>query len=66
MNVLEIYLKEIHEEKPYITDWCKKFPDREFIKVTATWICYGRVFTQTSVYTTEQWEDIKERGYYLG
>ena len=44
MNLLEIYLKEIHEEKPYNSEWCRKFPDREFVEVTATWECYGKVY----------------------
>ena len=41
MNVVKVYLKEVHEEKPYTTEWFKQFSDKEFVKVTATWISFG-------------------------
>ena len=66
MNLLEIYLKEIHEEKPYDAEWCKKFPNVKFVEVTATWECYGRVYKETDVYNTDRWEEIKEKGYRMG
>ena len=66
MNLLEIYLKEIHEEKPYNSEWCRKFPEQEFVEVTATWDCYGKVYKQTNVYNTKIWREIKESGYYMG
>lgn len=66
MNLLEIYLKEIHEEKPYDAEWCNEFPDRKFVEVTATWECYGRVYKETDVYNTKMWNEIKEKGYRMG
>ena len=41
MNVVKVYLKEVHEEKPYTTEWFKQFSNKEFVKVTATWISFG-------------------------
>ena len=36
MNVVKVYLKEIHEEKSYTNEWFEQFPEKEFIKVSAT------------------------------
>ena len=66
MNVVEVYLKEVHEEKSYINDWCKQFPEKEFVKVTATWISFGKEYKKTIVLNAKLWEQIKEQGYYLG
>lgn len=66
MNLVEVCLKEIHEEKPYHSEWCKTFPNREFVEVTATWNSYGHTFKETDVYNTKKWNEIKEKGYYLG
>lgn len=66
MNLVEVYLKEIHEVKPYHSEWCKEFPDREFVEVTATWNSYGHIFKRNDVYNTKMWNEIKEKGYYLG
>ena len=27
MNVVKVYLKEVHEEKPYTDEWFKQFSD---------------------------------------
>ena len=66
MNVVKVYLKEVHEEKPYTNDWCKQFPEKEFVKVTATWISFGEEYKKTIVLNAKLWEQIKEQGYYLG
>lgn len=66
MNVVEVYLKEIHEEKPYISECINQFSDKEFVKVTATWISYGVEYKNTTVFNTKIWKQIKEQGYYLG
>ena len=66
MNVVKVYLKEVHEEKPYTTEWFKQFSDKEFGKVTATWISCGVECKKTIVLDTKVWEQIKEQGYYLG
>ena len=66
MNVVKVYLKEVHEEKSYTNDWCKQFPGKEFVKVTATWISFGEEYKKTIVLNTKLWKQIKEQGYYLG
>ena len=66
MNVVEVYLKEVHEEKSYTNDWRKQFPEKEFVKVTATWISFGVECKKTIVLNAKLWEQIKEQGYYLG
>ena len=66
MNVVKVYLKEIYEEKPYTTEWFKQFSDKEFVKVTATWISFGVECKKTIVLDTKVWKQIKEQGYYLG
>lgn len=66
MNVVEIYLKEIHSVDPYDEEWGKEFPDRKFVEVDATWNSYGHVYRQTDIYNTKMWNEIVDRGYYLG
>lgn len=63
MNLVEVYLKEVHEEKPYIIE---EFSDTDFIEVTATWVSWGGEDKKTKVFSTEQWKQIKKQGYYLG
>ena len=66
MNVVKVYLKEIHEEKSYTNEWFEQFSDKEFIKVSATWISFGVESKKTIVLNAKLWEQIKEQGYYLG
>ncbi len=64
MNILENYIKEIHSVKPYTEDWTKDFPDREFVEVDITVNCYGCIERKRDVFSTKEWEEIKEQGYY--
>lgn len=71
MNVVEVYLKEVHEEKSYTKEWLKQFPNKEFVKVTkefvkvtATWINFGAEYKKTIVLNAEIWKQIKKQGYY--
>lgn len=66
MNLVKVYLKEVHEETPYTNDWYKQFSDKDFTKVTATWVSFGVEYKKTLVLRTEQWKQIKKQGYYLG
>ena len=66
MNVVKVYLKEVHEEKSYTTEWFKQFSDKELVKVTATWISFGAEYKKTIVLNAEIWKQIKEHGYYFG
>lgn len=65
MNLVEIYLKKIYEEKPFNFKG-KKFPNIKFIKVTATWEYYGKTEKKTKVFDIDRWNKIKKEGYYLG
>lgn len=66
MNVVKVYLKEVHEEKPYTTEWFKQFSDKEFVKVTATWISFGVEDKKTIVFNAELWKQIKRAGILFG
>ena len=66
MNLVEVYLKEVHEEKPYTDERLIQFSDKDFTKVTATWVSFGVEYKKTLVLRTEQWKQIKKQGYYLG
>lgn len=65
MNLLENYLVEVHEIKPYEKDWTKEkeFEGVEFLLVDATWDCYGRESRIKDIFRKEEWESIKEKGY---
>ena len=65
MIVVKVYLKEVHEEKPYTTEWFKQFSDKEFVKVTATWISFGVEDKKTIVLNAELWKQIKEQGFWV-
>lgn len=66
MNLVKVYLKEVHEEKPYTDGRLRQFSDKDFTKVTATWVSFGVEYKKTLVLRTEQWKQIKKQGYYLG
>lgn len=66
MNLVKVYLKEVHEEKPYTNEMFKQFSDKEFTEVMATWISWGVEYKKPLVLRTEQWKQIKKQGYYLG
>lgn len=60
MNLLEHYIKEIHEVKEVKQDW------GSFISADLTISCYRdpeRV--QTSFMNWEEWEKVKKQGFYL-
>lgn len=65
MNLIETYLIKTHEVTPYISK-CTVLINRDFVKVIATWNCYGIVEKRTDVFEVAEWEEIKEKGYYLG
>ena len=59
MNLVEHYIKEIHEEKE-----SKNNPN--YIIVDLTCDCYGRIYRTTHITTKEQWEIDKAKGYFMG
>ncbi|PFW52625.1 hypothetical protein COL13_26600 [Bacillus cereus] len=65
MNLLEIYIKEIISEERYEADWTKEL-GKEFVEVEITTDCYGSIETKKRIFEKKEWEDHKERGYYMG
>lgn len=62
MNLLEQYIVEIHKETPTQFD---DFKDVEFITVDITTNCYGHIKRSTNVFIKADWEEIKQKGYYM-
>lgn len=60
MNLLENYLVRVHDVRPCNK---KRGEGKEYLYVTATFECCGRSYTTTDIYSKEQWNDIKEKGY---
>lgn len=63
MNLLEVYIKEIINEEPYYAEWCK---GENWVRVTFNSICYGHESIKEMAFTEKRWEEIKEKGYYMG
>ena len=65
MNLLEYHIKEIYKEisikKP---DWDNK--NRNWVHAYYKTECYGIIEDKDMIYPVDVWEEIKERGYYLG
>lgn len=69
MNLLEHYLVEVIKIEPFTDeDWSNEpwAKDKKFIWVTATFNCYGRLETTRDVYSTDEWQGIVDKGYYMG
>lgn len=68
MNLLENYLVEVFNIEPYESKWTKEDWAREkvWLKVTASFNCYGRITKTTDIYSKDEWDRIVERGYHLG
>ena len=66
MNILEHYIKEIHSIKPCTEEWITEFPYRELLEIELTSDCYGRIERETYIWSSNQWEQIKEQGYFMG
>lgn len=65
MNLLEQYIVEIHEEKPYEEEWTAKY-DYPFVWVDVTTDCYGSKERVQTVFTKDEWETHKKNGYFWG
>lgn len=58
MNLLEHYIEKIHSEKPLEDN-----PD--LIEVDFTYNCHGSIERKTDIMFKEQWDIIKEKGYFM-
>ena len=65
MNLLEHWIEEIHEEKPYEAAWTKEFTHKEFVQVDVTYDCYGRTTREKIVFSKEEWEKCKKDRYFM-
>jgi hypothetical protein len=62
MNLLEHYIKEVIsiEDVPRV-DWI----DKKFLKVRLIADCYGDIREYERWFGEEEWEMIKEQGYFM-
>lgn len=65
MNLLEHYIKEIHNVESYEVSWTKELAHKKFVKVDMTHNCWGDLKRETQIFDTNQWEQIKEQGYFM-
>lgn len=60
MNLVENYIKKVHEIKLVEKEW------GSYIMADLTIDCYGRIErVKTSFPTMKEWESVKEKGFYL-
>lgn len=65
MNLLENYIIEIYKEVPLDRPkWDNK--NREWVHAYYKCNCHGRVQDMDMIYTVDEWNAIKERGYFFG
>lgn len=65
MNLLEHYILKVYEETPIKTPSFDR-SDREWLKVKFKCCCYGISTIVDDYYPVDEWNEIKERGYYMG
>lgn len=66
MNLLEHYILEVIEVKPYVSK-TKMFKDNgeKCVEVTLKVDCYGRIETRTRVFWEDDWEKAQRDGFYM-
>ena len=65
MNLVENYIVKIYKEIPIERpEWDTK--NRDWVHAYYRTDCYGAKQDKDMIYTVEEWNEIKERGYYLG
>lgn len=64
MNLLEHYIMVIHSVVEEASEWIK---DRTYIRADLTVDCYGKTERVEKYFLNwEQWNTVKEQGYYMG
>lgn len=68
MNLLEHYIKEIHS----IQDVTNRFmenvghmPHEPLYKIDLTYNCYGKIERDVKHFFKTEWEDVREKGYFM-
>lgn len=64
MNMLEQYIKEVHSVTPYTESWMKQY-HKDFLMVDLTVNCYGSLSRSERLFSVDEWEEAKEKGYYM-
>ena len=64
LNILEHYIVEIISVEPYNADWTKEF-GKEFVQIKVITDCYGNIKESETVESKENWEKIREQGYFM-
>lgn len=64
MNILEHYIVEVISVEPCTAEWTEKF-EKEFVRIKVVTDCYGNIKQRETVESKEDWEKIKERGYFM-
>ena len=62
MNVLEHFIKEIHNVEHKHSD---KY-NCDYVEVDLTHNCYGNIKRTKEIFGLKEWEDVKKKGYFLG
>ncbi|AII28523.1 hypothetical protein [Enterococcus phage ECP3] len=64
MNMLEQYIKEVHSVTPYTESWTKQY-GKDFLMVDLTVNCYGSLSRNERLFSVDEWEEAKKKGYYM-
>lgn len=62
--MLEQYIKEVHSVTPYTESWTKQY-GKDFLMVDLTVNCYGSLSRNERLFSVDEWEEAKEKGYYM-
>ena len=68
MNLIEHYVKTIHEVRDVTNDFKKRTgytPKEALYEVTMDVNCMGNTEKKTKQFFATEWNTVKERGYYL-
>ena len=64
MNLLEHHIKEIISVEPYEAEWTKKH-DKKFLEIQVVTDCHGCIEESSTIESEDNWDKIKEQGYFL-
>lgn len=62
MNLLEVWIVEVYSVKELVDP----IEMRGMLEIDAMTNCYGQGKRETLYFRPEQWEEVKEKGFYLG
>lgn len=68
MNLLEHYIKKVHDEQDITDEFekhCGYTPNDRYIKTDITFTCYGITKRNNMYFWGKDWEEIKKQGYFM-